>query len=138
MCTLSRENVHVGHEIFGYLPNGMEGWGRRFREARKALGVTQADVAERINADRTIVSKIEREQHFPTIPDQLNRLCQYLRVPAEEILAARGVWLTPPAAARLPRALVMGILALPPERLASLTELLAPLPNGVSPGFGQR
>ena len=83
----------------------MLGYGNLLREARLSAGLTQAELAEKVGVDRTIVSKVERERISLTVA-QVNALVQALPISAEQLLRAMGVHLTPPAAARLPRELV--------------------------------
>ena len=70
------------------------------------------------------ISNLEREVHPPTVPDEVNSLCVALSLSPETLLQAMGVRLTPAAAARLPRPLINKLLALSPERLHALAELL--------------
>ena len=91
------------------------GYGNLLREARLSAGLTQAELAEKVGVDRTIVSKVERERISLTVA-QVNALVQALPISAEQLLRAMGVHLTPPAAARLPRELVGYLLDLDEHR----------------------
>lgn len=100
-----------------------KGFGQLVKEARELRGLTQVDLAERLNTSNTTVSNIEREETFPS-PDQVNGLVVALGMSPELLLAAMGFQLTPPAAARLPRTLVQGLLEMTPEELAGLEYLV--------------
>lgn len=42
------------------------GYGQYIREARKARGMTQLELADRMNTSASTISNLEREQHPPT------------------------------------------------------------------------
>lgn len=62
--------------------------GRRIREARKALGLRQSDLADRVGISGSHLSDIERGALMPTIPT-LRRLCDALGRPLEYALVDR-------------------------------------------------
>lgn len=104
----------------------VKGYGILIAEARIREGLTPEELARRLGKrSKTIVYKLESEQQEPTA-DQVNALAAALPLSVEQLLKAMGVALTPPAAARLPRRLVQALLAMPPQRLAALTELVDP------------
>lgn len=48
--------------------------GRRFREARKALGLTQVDLSDALGLYQSSITRIEMGAGFPSL-----RICRYLR-----------------------------------------------------------
>ncbi|NNB91908.1 helix-turn-helix transcriptional regulator [Corallococcus exiguus] len=59
--------------------------GTAARAAREHLGLTQAEVAERIGLVHPVYSRLERGKMLPSVPS-LYRLCQELRVSPETLL----------------------------------------------------
>ncbi|GMU06759.1 helix-turn-helix transcriptional regulator [Corallococcus caeni] len=59
--------------------------GMAARAAREHLGLTQAEVAERIGLVHPVYSRLERGKMLPSVPS-LYRLCQELRVSPEAML----------------------------------------------------
>jgi transcriptional regulator with XRE-family HTH domain len=59
--------------------------GDEAREARHKLGLTQADVAERIGVATEVYGRLERGLLMPSVPT-LRRLCMALRLPADALL----------------------------------------------------
>ncbi|MCP3170147.1 helix-turn-helix domain-containing protein [Myxococcus qinghaiensis] len=59
--------------------------GTTARAAREQLGLTQADVAERVGLVPPVYSRLERGQMLPSVPT-LYRLCTELKVSPEELL----------------------------------------------------
>ena len=104
-------------------------YGRLIREAREARGWTQAELAERLNVSTAKISRWENSsRHKPGI-DDINALVRLLPLSADILVGRMGLELSPPSASRLPRILLDQLLAMPPERLQSLIELLQPLPS---------
>lgn len=99
------------------------GFGKLLRDARETLGWTQLELAERMQTSATTISNLEREQSMPSV-EQVNALVIALHISPEQLLGAMGVRLTPPAAARLPRSLVMSLLSLDPVVLQGVTLLV--------------
>lgn len=93
--------------------------GDLMREAREARGWTQVEYADRINTSATTVSNWERGVTKPGIED-INTICAALGLSADVLLMALDVLLTPAAASKLPRDLVLDMLALDQEDLAAL------------------
>ena len=52
-------------------------FGKRLRECREALGLSQGDLAKRLETNHSIIGKYERDQVKPTI-DVLRKLAQEL------------------------------------------------------------
>ena len=59
--------------------------GEAARSARTRLGLTQADVAERVGIATEVYGRIERGGMLPSV-ETLRKLCAVLRVPADELL----------------------------------------------------
>lgn len=105
------------------------GYGRFIRDARETRGWTQAELAERLRVSTAKISRWENSsRHKPGI-DDINALVALLPLSADTLIEQMGLHLTPPPANRLPKILLDTLLAMPPERLHSLIELLRPLPN---------
>lgn len=92
-------------------------------------------LAERLGRAPSTVRRIESGEGEPSV-SQINVLVSVLPLSAEQLLREMGVRLTPPAAARLPRRLVQALLAMPPQRLTALTELLDPAEAADTPQSG--
>ncbi|MBZ4416009.1 helix-turn-helix transcriptional regulator [Myxococcus sp. RHSTA-1-4] len=89
--------------------------GMRLREARKLLGLTQADVAEQLGLAREVYARLERGQMLPSLTT-LRAVCKVLRVPPHEALALDMAFDMAPGRRRKP-------LAAPEKEPAALREL---------------
>jgi len=90
----------------GAVPNGASKRGR-LAQRRKAVGLTQEQLAERLGVERTTVVRWERGQTQP-LPWLRPRLARALRVSAngiEELLAAGGAPASPDGPVAVPRQL---------------------------------
>ncbi|WP_342377533.1 helix-turn-helix domain-containing protein [Myxococcus stipitatus] len=105
--------------------------GKAAREARSRLGLTQADVAERVGIAMDVYSRMERGRVLPSVTT-LRRLCQVLGIDANVLL---GLVEPPPrevAPAAVPRGedppglrrLVRVLRALGPGELRSVTQVV--------------
>lgn len=56
-----------------------------FKNARKAMGMTQEQMAEKLNIDRSSIAKYELGTSTPNIKN-LPKICELLNVSAEELL----------------------------------------------------
>jgi len=63
--------------------------GRNIAERRTALGLTQAEFAERLGADTVTVSRFERGSHLPSLL-RLQKLAEILGMPLAELLSQSG------------------------------------------------
>jgi len=59
-------------------------FGRKIKELRKRLGMTQSDLAERVAVDNKHISCIESGKNFPS-PDLIDRLGQALHVEPKDL-----------------------------------------------------
>lgn len=59
--------------------------GATARAAREAMGLTQAQVAERVNLVPLVYSRLERGKMLPSVPTLL-RICDALDISADEAL----------------------------------------------------
>lgn len=60
--------------------------GDELRKCREAAGITQEQLAEKANIDRTYVSILERNRQSPTV-DMLIRVCRAMGVRASDVVA---------------------------------------------------
>jgi transcriptional regulator with XRE-family HTH domain len=60
--------------------------GESLRQARKAAGISQEDLAFEAKVDRTYISQLENGHKSPTV-DVLFRICPVLGMAASEIIA---------------------------------------------------
>lgn len=111
-----------------------KGFGDYIREARKDRGWTQEELAERLRVSPTTVSNWERLNRPDPDKEQVNDLVAALGLSAEQLLTMMGYRLTPPAAARLPRQLVLALLTLRADELALLQRLARGLAASQEPG----
>jgi transcriptional regulator with XRE-family HTH domain len=63
--------------------------GRNIAERRTALGLTQAEFAERLGADNVTVSRFERGSHLPSLL-RLQNIAVILGMPLAELLSHSG------------------------------------------------
>lgn len=54
------------------------GYGRLIKDARIALQMSQEELGQRMSVSASTISNLEREQHPPTVPDQVNALADIL------------------------------------------------------------
>lgn len=67
-----------------------ETFGAALRERRRAAGLSQRELAERIGLDFSYISKVENGRLPPPAADTVVTMCRVLGVPAEELLALAG------------------------------------------------
>jgi transcriptional regulator with XRE-family HTH domain len=60
------------------------------REYRRALGVSQRELAERAKLDFSYISKMENGRLPPPAADTVVLICNALKIPPEELLALTG------------------------------------------------
>ena len=60
--------------------------GRNIANRRNALGLTQAEFAEKLGADTVTVSRFERGSHLPSLL-RLERIADVLGIPLAELLS---------------------------------------------------
>jgi transcriptional regulator with XRE-family HTH domain len=70
------------------LPPTLEKFPERLRRARKARKLTQVQLGEKLHYSNNTVSSWERGQQTPDA-DQIVRLCDALRVPADWLLGRK-------------------------------------------------
>ncbi|WP_043388731.1 helix-turn-helix transcriptional regulator [Archangium violaceum] len=69
------------------------------REARLRAGLSQSDVAERLELHEEVYGRIERGSLLPSIIT-LRRLSLVLHVPSNELLGIDSAWMPPPPSQR--------------------------------------
>lgn len=87
--------------------------------ARESVGMTVEQLADRIGQSVSTVRRLEAGRGGLTI-EQCNALVSVLPLSADALLHAAGANLNPPAAARLPRALVLALLDLDTADLVAI------------------
>lgn len=108
--------------------------GAAARVARARLGLTQADVAERVGIAMEVYSRMERGKVLPSVTT-LRRLCQVLRIGADTLLGLDGEALPLPMEAPTParapaedpprlRRLMRALRALEPEQLKAVAQVV--------------
>ncbi len=60
--------------------------GRNIAQRRLALGLTQAEFAERLGADTVTISRFERGSHLPSL-QRLEKIAEMLEMPLAELLS---------------------------------------------------
>ncbi|WP_257460532.1 helix-turn-helix domain-containing protein [Archangium lipolyticum] len=121
--------------------------GEVLSEARRARGLTQADVAERVGIATEVYGRTERGLMLPSVPT-LRRLCGILRLDANHALDLAGhdmaAWLADAAPTQenppLMRRLLRHLRHLDEPRLAVVHNLvlaLEKLPSGSQPSAGE-
>lgn len=60
-------------------------FGKNIRHLREGLGLSQQQLAQRLFVTQKVISNWELGRSEPGL-DELNRLCDYFEVPAEELL----------------------------------------------------
>ena len=66
--------------------------GSAAREARTHLGLTQAEVAEKLGIAHMLYSRLERGKMLPSVPTLL-RMCAVLHIAADKLLGTSGAQL---------------------------------------------
>ena len=99
------------------------GWGEMIRKAREGKGLTQVELGQQLSTSNGTISRWENEHTEPSFR-QVNDLIIALSLPADLFYRRIGASLTPPAAARLPRALVLELLTLTDDEIQGLLRLL--------------
>lgn len=108
--------------------------GTAARAARVRLGLTQADVAERVGIAMEVYSRMERGKVLPSVTT-LRRLCQVLRIGADTLLGLEVEALDAPSEEPAPtvapgedpprlRRLVRALRALDAEQLRAVAQVV--------------
>jgi transcriptional regulator with XRE-family HTH domain len=67
-----------------------ESFGQKLRALRRFAGLTQRELAERVNVNFSYISKLENDRLPPPAADTTLRICDALGVAPYELLAASG------------------------------------------------
>lgn len=67
-----------------------ETFGQKLRALRRAAGITQRELAERVGVDFSYISKLENDRLSPPAADTVVEICKALDVTPDELLAASG------------------------------------------------
>lgn len=65
-------------------------FGRTLREKRRASGMSQRALAERVGCDFSYISKAENGRVPPPSADTIVRICEALNIESEQLLALTG------------------------------------------------
>ena len=65
-------------------------FGEMLREKRRAAGISQRDLADKIGVDFSYISKLENGRLPPPAADTLVEICRVLNIEPEELLALTG------------------------------------------------
>jgi len=65
-------------------------FGETVRELRKATGLSQRGLAEKVGVDFSYISKVENDRLPPPAADTITKICEALRVPPDKLLALTG------------------------------------------------
>jgi transcriptional regulator with XRE-family HTH domain len=102
--------VHAVKDFFATLP-AMNAWGQLVKAAREAEGLSQADLAERIEITPSVLSRIEAGKVFIE-PHVYRRLCNVLRaLSPKELLDSLGYEISVSDPERLSKPLVRALRA---------------------------
>jgi transcriptional regulator with XRE-family HTH domain len=82
----------------------MPTFGEVLRERRRAVGISQRDLAARIGVDFSYISKLENDRLAPPSSETTRKIAAELRCPIEDLLAA---------ARKLPSGVEQGITSAP-------------------------
>ena len=77
-------------ENLSYKVIHMTSFGEALRERRRAAGISQRELAERIGMDFSYISKVENGRLQPPAADTIVAMCRALNINAEELLALTG------------------------------------------------
>lgn len=115
--------------------------GEAARAARLRLGLTQAEVAEKVGLKPGVYGRVERGMMMPSVPT-LRRMCETLGISSDVLLSlgAQAQAATAPAETPPPGAgehpelsrIIHILQAWPPERLALLRKLLETADSNLS------
>jgi transcriptional regulator with XRE-family HTH domain len=65
-------------------------FGHNLRELRRAKGVSQRELAEKVGVDFSYISKVENDRLPPPAADTIVKICEELGFPPDELLASIG------------------------------------------------
>lgn len=106
--------------------SGVTGYGRLIEERRNLVPMTRKELGDRLGQSDSTIRRFELEQGGPPDRDQVNALVAALPLTAEELLAAMGYHMNPPAALRIiPHELLMVLTEMSPEEHRWLLGLLS-------------
>lgn len=65
-------------------------FGQTLRELRRSSGVSQRELAEKVEVDFSYISKMENDRMPPPSADTIVRICEVLEIPPDELLSLSG------------------------------------------------
>jgi transcriptional regulator with XRE-family HTH domain len=67
-----------------------ETFGQKLRALRRAISITQRELAVRVGVDFSYISKLENNRLPPPAADTILKICEALGIPPDELLAYSG------------------------------------------------
>ena len=61
-------------------------FGKKLQALRRAKGISQRDLAERVGVDFSYISKVENDRLPPPAAETIERICSELSVPTDELM----------------------------------------------------
>ncbi len=61
-------------------------FGKKLQALRRAIGISQRDLAERVGVDFSYISKVENDRLPPPAADTIEKICGELGVPIDELM----------------------------------------------------
>jgi transcriptional regulator with XRE-family HTH domain len=61
-------------------------FGEKLKEIRRLKGITQREVATKVGVDFSYISKVENDRLPPPSSETIERICEALNVPVEDLL----------------------------------------------------
>ena len=99
-------------------------FGRYLREARRSRGLTQAQLADKVDRSLDMIGRLERGELAPSF-ETIERLCSALNLQPAELFGAQSA-LTMPQSQRLTEALAL-LEQMPAEKLKQALNVLRAL-----------
>jgi transcriptional regulator with XRE-family HTH domain len=65
-------------------------FGQALRKKRRAAGISQRELANRVDCDFSYISKMENNRVPPPAADTIVRICEALSIESEDLLALTG------------------------------------------------
>lgn len=70
-------------------------FGQTLKELRRAKGISQRELAQKVGVDFSYISKIENDRLPPPAADTIVKICEALMIAPDDLLATTGKMPTP-------------------------------------------